>query len=276
MGGDEGASVAVPATLIALAEHPWLRAFLVGDQACLDALLASVPAEIRSRIEVVHTAEQVEMGESPSLALRNKKRSSMRLAAELVRDGRAAGCVSAGNTGALMAIAGYCLNTIESIERPAILARLPRENGQTLLVDAGANIDSNSERLHQFALMGAAVASVLSPGAPPRIALLNVGTEDNKGNDRIRAANELIRSDSRLNYIGYVEGGDRFLDKADVVVCDGFVGNVVAAPLGAAGSRSLQWRYPGGCKRRRGEEPWLGRCRPVRPGDPAGGRRSAS
>ncbi len=227
MGGDEGASVAVPATLTALSEHPWLRAFVVGDQARIEPLLASAAADIRSRIEVVHTVEQIEMGEAPSLALRNKKRSSMRLVVELVRDGRASGCVSAGNTGALMAIAGYCLNTIESIERPAILARLPRENGQTLLMDAGANVDSNSERLHQFALMGAAVASVLSPGSSPRVALLNVGTEDNKGNDRIRAANELIRSDSRLNYIGYVEGGDLFLDKADVVVCDGFVGNVV-------------------------------------------------
>ncbi len=227
MGGDEGVPVAVPATLSVLDEHPWLRALLVGDQTLIEPLLQSTPSALRSRIEVVHTTERVDMGESPASALRNKKRSSMRIAIELVRDGRAAGCVSAGNTGALMAIAGYCLNTIESIERPAILARLPRENGQTLLVDAGANVESNGERLHQFALMGAAVASALAPGSSPRVALLNVGTEDNKGNDRIRAANELMRGDPRLNYTGYVEGGDLFLDKVDVVVCDGFVGNVV-------------------------------------------------
>lgn len=227
MGGDHGHAVVIPAVLLALSEDQQLRVLLVGDESTLSRSLSSYGHAVGDRLEIIHAPEQVEMGEHASLALRNKKRSSMRVAVELVRDGDALGCVSAGNTGALMAIGWYVLKTIEAIERPAILARIPRGHGFTFLVDAGANIDSQSERLHQFALMGAAAVTVLTGAQNPKVALLNVGVEENKGNDRVKLANELLRSDDRLNYVGYVEGNDIFTNKSDVVVCDGFVGNIV-------------------------------------------------
>lgn len=227
MGGDHGHSEVIPAVLLALSEDRQLRVLLVGDQDILSAALAKSTPSFGDRLEIVHAPEVVSMDEIPSLALRTKKRSSLRIAVELVRDGKAQGCVSAGNTGALMAISWYVLKTIESIERPAILARIPRPGGYTFLVDAGANIDSHSERLHQFALMGSAAVTVLTGAERPKVALLNVGVEESKGNDRVKLANELLRSDGRVNYVGYVEGNDIFSDKVDVVVCDGFVGNIV-------------------------------------------------
>lgn len=227
MGGDHGHPVVIPAVLLALAEDQQLRVLLVGDESLLHPVLFDKLPALGDRLQVVHAPEQVTMDEVPSSALRNKKQSSMRIAVELVRDGRALGCVSAGNTGALMAISWYVLKTIESIERPAILARIPRSSGYTFLVDAGANIDSQSERLQQFALMGAAAVKVLVGADNPKVGLLNVGVEENKGNDRVKLANELLRNDERVNYVGYVEGNDIFTDKVDVVVCDGFVGNIV-------------------------------------------------
>lgn len=227
MGGDHGHSVIIPAVLLALSEDTQLRVLLVGDESTLSQTLADTAHTFGDRLSLIHAPEQVGMDEVPSVALRSKKRSSMRVAAELVRDAQAQGCVSAGNTGALMAISWYVLKTIESIERPAILARIPRGNGYTFLVDAGANIDSQSERLQQFALMGAAAVTVLTGIEQPKVALLNVGVEENKGNDRVKLANELLRNDERVNYVGYVEGSDIFSDKVDVVVCDGFVGNIV-------------------------------------------------
>lgn len=227
MGGDHGHSVIIPAVLLALSEDKQLRVLLVGDESTLSQALSESTHAFGGRLELVHAPEQVGMDEAPSVALRSKKRSSMRVATELVRDAQAQGCVSAGNTGALMAISWYVLKTIESIERPAILARIPRGSGYTFLVDAGANIDSQSERLQQFALMGAAAVTVLTGAEQPKVALLNVGVEENKGNDRVKLANELLRNDERVNYVGYVEGSDIFSDKVDVVVCDGFVGNIV-------------------------------------------------
>lgn len=227
MGGDHGHSVVIPAVLLALSEDQQLRVLLVGDESTLQRSLGQQSHAFPERLEIVHAPEQVEMAEPASMALRNKKRSSMRVAVELVRDGKAQGCVSAGNTGALMAIGWYVLKTIEAIERPAILARIPRGQGFTFLVDAGANIDSQSGRLHQFGLMGAAAVKVLTGNQHPRVALLNVGVEENKGNDRVKLANELLRNDDRINYVGYVEGNDIFTEKSDVVVCDGFVGNIV-------------------------------------------------
>lgn len=227
MGGDHGHSVVIPAVLLALSEDTQLRVLLIGDESTLSQPLSDTPHAVGDRLQLVHAPEQVGMDEVPSVALRSKKRSSMRVAVELVRDAQAQGCVSAGNTGALMAISWYVLKTIESIERPAILARIPRGNGYTFLVDAGANIDSQSERLQQFALMGAAAVTVLTGVEQPKVALLNVGVEENKGNDRVKLANELLRNDERVNYVGYVEGSDIFSDKVDVVVCDGFVGNIV-------------------------------------------------
>ena len=167
------------------------------------------------------------MSESPAIALRTKKQSSMALMLQAVRDGDADGCVSAGNTGALMVLSRHILKTTESIDRPAIISALPREDGKhTFVLDLGANVGCDSEQLYQFAVMGQAVAQVLDDTRQPSVALLNIGSEEIKGNDQVRAANDLLREDTGLNYIGYVEGSDLFRAKADVVVCDGFVGNV--------------------------------------------------
>ncbi|CBL46911.1 Fatty acid/phospholipid synthesis protein [gamma proteobacterium HdN1] len=233
MGGDHGYPVVIPAVLLALKEDQQLRVFLVGDETCLNAELVKQKAafagqqNLKERLTVVHAAESIAMNEPASQALRSKKQSSIHVALGLVRDGAADGCVSAGNTGALMAISWHTLKTIDPIERPAILARIPRSGGYTLLLDAGANVESHAERLHQFALMGAAAMTVLQGVSHPKVGLLNIGVEENKGNDRVKLANELLRCDERVNYVGYVEGNDVFSDRADVVVCDGFVGNIV-------------------------------------------------
>jgi glycerol-3-phosphate acyltransferase PlsX len=165
------------------------------------------------------------MDESPSAALRGKKDSSMRVAVNLVKDGTADACVSAGNTGALMAISRFVLKTLAGIERPAICSVLPALKGRTYMLDLGANVDCSAEHLLQFAIMGATLASAVEDQARPRVGLLNIGEEEIKGNDVVKQAAELLR-DSELNFIGNVEGNDIYLGTCDVVVCDGFVGNV--------------------------------------------------
>lgn len=227
MGGDFGPRITVPAVLQALNAQQDLRVLLFGRQ---DDIRAALPPGTRlsaDRLQIIHCEEVIGMAESPSLALRGKKDASLRKMLEAVRDGEAGGCVSAGNTGALMGISRHVLRTPDCIDRPAIFSALPRTGGQhTYMLDLGANVGCDSEQLYQFARMGHAVVKVLEDNPSPRIALLNIGSEDIKGNDQVKLAHELIRQDEELNYVGFVEGSDLFGDKADVVVCDGFVGNV--------------------------------------------------
>jgi glycerol-3-phosphate acyltransferase PlsX len=225
MGGDFGPSVTVPAALQVLAEQPDLHLLLVGDEAQIVPLIAFSASTPRARIEIVHTTEFVTMSDKVSVALRNKKQSSMRLAINAVRDGQAQACVSAGNTGALMAIGRFVLKMHAGIDRPAIMTALPTQTGHAHMLDLGANVDSEPQHLLQFAEMGALVAQALDGHDQPRVGLLNIGEEEIKGNDFIKATHELLRASS-LNYIGYVEGDGIFHGDADVVVCDGFVGNI--------------------------------------------------
>ena len=185
-------------------------------------------------LTVKHASEVIHMDEQPAVALRVKKDSSMRVAIECVNSGEADACVSAGNTGALMAIGRYVLRTCEGIDRPAILSTLPSKQGYTFMLDLGANVDCNSEQLYQFALMGQAVAIALKTADMPKVALLNIGEEDVKGNDQVKQANELLSADPTINYVGYVEGNDILSGKADVIVCDGFVGNVALKSIEGA------------------------------------------
>ncbi|HVL02712.1 MAG TPA: phosphate acyltransferase PlsX [Dongiaceae bacterium] len=227
MGGDQGPRITVPAVLQALSARQDLRVLLFGRQQEIAAAIDSAPYPSSDRLQIIHADDVIGTAESPSLALRAKKQSSMRLMLDALDEGRVDACVSAGNTGALMAISRHVLKMSDGIERPAIVSALPRRDGRhTFILDLGANVGCDSEQLHQFARMGRAVARVLDSLENPRIALLNIGSEDSKGNDQVKLAQELIRADSQLNYVGFVEGTDLFSDRADVVVCDGFVGNV--------------------------------------------------
>ena len=226
MSGDHGHPVVVAAALRALRNHPQLELILVGDEPVLRKDLKRYKASSEPRIRIQHATEVVAMDELPSKALRGKKDSSMRVAIDLVKDGRAHACVSAGNTGALMATARFVLKTLPGIDRPAIISAVPSLNGHTYMLDLGANADCPPEQLFQFAVMGSVVESALHGEERPRIGLLNIGTEEIKGNENVQKAHQLL-SASSLNYVGFVEGNDIYLsDKADVIVCDGFVGNV--------------------------------------------------
>ena len=225
MGGDFGPQVVVPAALNALQKHPDLNLILVGDQEQIESELKSAKQDFAARIEVHHTTQVVDMSEPPAQALRSKKDSSMRVAINMVKEQRAQACVSAGNTGALMATARYVLHTLAGIDRPAINTTLPALNGHTHMLDLGANVDCKAENLFQFAVMGSVFASAVDEVEAPRVGLLNVGQEAIKGNDQVKEANKLLQ-DTSLNYIGYVEGDDIFCGEVDVIACDGFVGNV--------------------------------------------------
>lgn len=226
MGGDFGPPVTVPAALRSLAAHPQLELTLVGREAELSPQLAAIPDPVRHRIHLRYCEQVVEMNDKPSQALRRKKNSSMRVAIELLKAGDVDACVSAGNTGALMAIGYYVLKTSLGIDRPAICVAMPTWDGHSFLLDLGANVDNCSEHLHQFALMGSVLSRVLDGKEQPRVALLNIGQEDIKGNEQVKLAAQLIGQDQRLNYQGYVEADKLFNGDADVIVCDGFVGNV--------------------------------------------------
>ncbi len=225
MGGDHGPSVVVPAAAEALTRHEDLQLLLVGPPKVLAAELGRLGLENSERLTVVPASEIVGMDEAPSQALRTKKNSSMRVSIDLVKEGRADACVSAGNTGALMATARFVLRTLPGVDRPAICTKLPGLNGDARMLDLGANVDSKAEHLLQFAIMGSELARASDDLAEPRIGLLNVGEEATKGSEQVRDAAALI-SESGLNYVGFVEGDDIFMGKADVVVCDGFIGNV--------------------------------------------------
>lgn len=223
MGGDHGPAVTLPACRQFLDRHPDSRLLLVGQPQAL----ASFRHE---RASVVGASEVVGMDDSVETALRRKKDSSMRVAIQQVKDGAAQVAVSAGNTGALMAIARYLLKTLEGIERPAIATQIPNQKGgATTVLDLGANVDCTAEHLLQFAVMGSALVSVLNNDPQPTVGLLNIGEEAIKGSDEIKRAGELLRAAAAagdLNFIGNVEGNDIFKGTADIVVCDGFVGNV--------------------------------------------------
>jgi glycerol-3-phosphate acyltransferase PlsX len=225
MGGDFGPRVTVPAALAVLCETPSLRLTLVGDESKITPFLSALSAAEHERVSVLHTLEVVTMDDKVTVALRQKKQSSMRLAINLVQEKSAHACVSAGNTGALMAVSRFVLKTHANIDRPAILTALPTMTGHVHMLDLGANVDSQPQHLLQFAQMGSIVAEVLDGIGHPRVGLLNIGEEEIKGNELIKQADELLRG-SGLNYIGYVEGDGVFKGQADVVVCDGFVGNI--------------------------------------------------
>ncbi len=225
MSGDHGPGITVPASLRALEKYPELKLILVGDQEILLKELAQHGGQLSSRLEVQHASQVVGMDEPPSSALRGKKDSSMRIAINLVKDEAARACVSAGNTGALMATARFVLKTLEGIDRPAIITALPTIRGHSHVLDLGANIDSPAEVLCQFAVMGSVLASAVDNNPSPTVALLNIGEEEIKGNEQVKEAAKLIAA-SGLNYIGFVEGDDINKGTADVVVADGFVGNV--------------------------------------------------
>ena len=228
MGGDLGISVVVEGALRA-ARELGIASILVGDQKTVGAELKRFKATADDRVQVAHAPEVVGMDESPSLAIRGKSSSSVRMAFELVKDKRASAVVSAGNTGAMMAAGIYVCGTLPGIARPAIATLIPRveEGTHTILLDSGANIDCHASQLVQFALMGNYYARCALYLERPRVALLSNGTEASKGNDIIRSAASTLCSIPEVNFVGYVEGRDIPRNRADVVVCDGFVGNVL-------------------------------------------------
>ena len=225
MGGDHGAHVTVPAVLEQLSRDPELAFILVGRQSDIEEELKRARATASPRLRVRHTSEVVGMDEPLASALRGKKDSSMRVAIDLVKQGEAQACVSAGNTAALMAISRFVLKTLPGIDRPAIATILPTLKGHTYILDLGANVDCTAEHLLQFGIMGSELVSSVEGRSQPTVGLLNVGEEEIKGNETVKRAAELLRA-SDLNFHGNVEGDDIYKGTTDVVVCDGFVGNV--------------------------------------------------
>lgn len=226
MGGDFGPRSIVQASIACLSATPSLHLTLVGQPSQLEPLIASHPTVDRARLTITPASEIITMDERPSQALRGKPDSSMRVALQLLRDDKVQACVSAGNTGALMALSRHVLKTLPGIDRPAMVAAIPTQRGYCQLLDLGANVDCSAEHLFQFAVMGAVAAEALGV-VRPRVALLNVGTEDIKGNQQVKLAATLLQQARGLNYIGFVEGDGLYRGEADVVVCDGFVGNIL-------------------------------------------------
>ena len=225
MSGDRAPREHIAGAFAALAEDAQLQALLVGDGELIGAQLADCPARLRGRVTIVPATQVVGMSEQPREAVRRKKHSSMRIAVELVKSGRAQACVSAGNTGALPAIGHFVLRTLPGVERAAIISAIPAAHGHTHMLDLGANTKASPEQLAQFATMGAIIARDVYGVASPRIGLLNIGEEDIKGHELVQAAHVLLLA-SGLNYVGFVEGDDIFSGDVDVVVTDGFTGNV--------------------------------------------------
>lgn len=226
MGGDFGPRVTVPAAIDALRRHPSLRILLVGRQEQIDPLLSRHVTSELQRLTVLHADSVVAMDEKPALALRRRRDSSMYLALQAVADGRAHACVSAGNTGALMVLGRSILQTLPGIDRPAITSAVPTVNGHCYMLDLGANVDCTASHLLQFAIMGSVMVRAVEELEFPRVGLLNIGAEEIKGNEQVRLASRLLAEQDQLNYIGFVEGDGVFSGKADLVVCDGFVGNI--------------------------------------------------
>ena len=225
MGGDHGPGVTVPAALAVLRSYASIKLILVGQRDALVPELQKQRAGESERLSIHHASQLVGMDEPPAQALRTKKDSSMRVAINLVKTGDAQACVSAGNTGALMATARFVLKTLPGIDRPAIISTLPTIQGHVHVLDLGANVDCTAEQLLQFAIMGSILVSSTEDNPSPRVGLLNIGEEDIKGNETVKRAAELLRN-SKVNYCGYVEGDEIYTGDMDVVICDGFVGNV--------------------------------------------------
>ncbi len=226
-GGDHGIPVTIKAGLKALGIFKNLQLTFVGDQPTIEAEISkySPSNKTSARIQVVHATEVVLMNESPAIALRKKKDSSMRVAINLVKSNEVDACVSAGNTGALMAISRFVLKTIKGIDRPAIMGRMPTMTGHTHMLDLGANVDSSPQALLEFATMGSIAVEQTENISNPTVGLLNIGEEEMKGNDKIKKTSELLKA-SNLNYQGFVEGDDIYKGTVDLVVCDGFEGNI--------------------------------------------------
>lgn len=225
MGGDHGPPVTVAASKLALGEIPGVELVLVGDETELRAELERHGLAGNPNVRIHHASEVVTMNDHPAQALKKKKDSSMRVAIDLVRNGTVQACVSAGNTGALMATGKFVLKTVRGISRPAICTQLPGINGHTHMLDLGANPECTAEILAEFALMGSILAQSVDGIEKPSIGLLNIGSEAIKGSEMVKSANQLL-SESRLNFYGYVEGDDIYKGSVDVIVTDGFVGNV--------------------------------------------------
>ncbi|WP_340622142.1 phosphate acyltransferase PlsX [Xenorhabdus siamensis] len=235
MGGDFGPRITVPAALQALASNPRLKLLLVGDPETISPLLANKNAELLGRLQIIPAEHVVANDVKPSQAIRSSHGTSMRIALNLVKSGEAQACVSAGNTGVLMGLAKLMLKSIEGIERPALVTVIPNLKQQkTVVLDLGANINCNSRMLVQFAIMGAVMAEDVAGANNPRVALLNIGEEESKGLDNIREAAMILRNSNLINYIGYVEGNELLTGKTDVLVCDGFAGNVTLKTMEGA------------------------------------------
>lgn len=226
MGGDIGLAVTVPAVAKLLATNSSVRIAFVALPELAEQALSEAGLSNHPRLEFIPAAEVVSMEDSVRVALRNKKKSSMRLAINEVRDGRAQAAISAGNTGALMAVSRFVLKTLPGIERPAICAPIPTRQGHCHMLDLGANVDSEPQHLLQFAIMGSALVRAVDQLERPTVALLNIGEEDIKGNEQIKEAAQLLAAHPQLNYVGFVEGTGIFQGDVDVVVSDGFMGNV--------------------------------------------------
>ena len=229
MGGDFGPSVVVPAALRVLEQHSDVTIILVGQEEVLAKQLVEQGASQHQRLVIHHAPEVVAMDESPALALRNKKNSSMRIAINLVKEGVAGAAVSAGNTGALMATARFVLKTLPGIDRPAIITSLPttQPDKHFRMLDLGANVDSTPEHLFQFAVMASVLCKAVDNNPQPKIGLLNNGQEEIKGNELVKQTAALLGASSAIHYVGYVEGDAIYKGVVDIVVCDGFVGNLV-------------------------------------------------
>lgn len=225
MGGDFGPRVTIPAAFLFASANPLVNVVLAGDQAVMQT---AFPADTvcPPNITFMHAPDVVGMAEKPASVLRNKRESSLWKVIALVAEGRADACVSAGNTGAMMAMGKHILKTCPGIARPAICKPMPTARGHCYMLDLGANVDCSAEQLLQFALMGSELASALDGVVSPRVRLLNIGEESTKGNDEVKLAAELLSANPHLNYVGFIEGDRIFQGDADVVVCDGFVGNV--------------------------------------------------
>ena len=234
MSGDRAPRDYVAGVALALREDSAFRALLVGDPATIEsALNGAVPPQLRQRTEIVPAAEVVAMDDSPREAIRHKKHSSMRIAIDMVKEGRARACVSAGNTGALTAMSHFVLKTLTGVERAAIMSAIPAAHGHTHMLDLGASTKATPEQLLQFGFMGSVVARDVYGSERPRVGLLNIGEEDMKGHEVVQAAHALLGA-SALNYIGFVEGDDIFSGDVDVVVTDGFTGNVALKTMEGA------------------------------------------
>ncbi|WP_051092078.1 phosphate acyltransferase PlsX [Colwellia piezophila] len=233
MGGDKGPSITIPSAIMAIKHQPDLHLILCGDETIITETLAQLNISKKQfanhrQLSLFATSQVVSMDDNPLVALRTKKDSSMRKALDLVREGQAQACVSAGNTGALFSMAHFVLKNLPGVERPALISSLPThdKDKHVFMLDLGANVFCDSHVLYQFGVMGSVMAEQVDGIIKPRIALLNMGEEAIKGSDHIKLAALELSNNKDINYVGFIEGSDIFSNKADVIVCDGFVGNV--------------------------------------------------